>query len=500
MANIFQSAVPASVVEETAALQERFAPPAEPYQPQFTPAQYEQAASMQGQGPLVNLPSEQSGLMLPVEVGNPYVEGNQVRIDPAAIKVPTQAQPEFDGGSAVPAQAAVPQTNWMDQATGLTEQQKKINNALAEAGAAKASYDMGKQVEASRMYEKQIADEQEKAKNREVETQSQVGALNKAQQDFNTFLNSPDAKVKPNQFWEQASTGQKVLAGIALVLGAAGAAADGKNAAVDVLTKAIDRDIEAQKQNIQLASQGKLQNYNMQNNLYNQMLSKFKNQDMAEAAVRTLRLQQLQTELNAKASEFQGQQVKLNAQQANNVLDQGIMQQKMAFEAAARQQALLRQMGGSEEAMLSGLPAEIRERYVPGYGAAVNKQGAMEFQKVRAGSEPALSAIDRITPLLAQLNRVTDLGQKAKIETELKALAGALRLPITGPGALTDDEYKRLRDTIGNPQSLLAVPSIELKKLNQIRTKVANDLDSAALQYGLPTKNKNIRLKTLKPN
>ena len=66
-----------------------------------------------------------------------------------------------------------------------------------------------------------------------------------------------DAKVNPNQFFEQRDTGQKVLAGIGMLFSGIGAGLTGApNLAMDVINRAIDRDIDAQKFNI-----GKQQNY-----------------------------------------------------------------------------------------------------------------------------------------------------------------------------------------------------------------------------------------------
>lgn len=59
-------------------------------------------------------------------------------------------------------------------------------------------------------------------------------------------------KMNPDHFWETRSTGQKISAAIGLVLGGIGAGlTKGPNYALQVIDKAIDRDIEAQKFNLQ---------------------------------------------------------------------------------------------------------------------------------------------------------------------------------------------------------------------------------------------------------
>jgi len=59
-------------------------------------------------------------------------------------------------------------------------------------------------------------------------------------------------KMDPNHFWETRTTGQKVSAAIGLILGGIGAGlTHGPNYAMQVIDKSIDRDIEAQKFNLQ---------------------------------------------------------------------------------------------------------------------------------------------------------------------------------------------------------------------------------------------------------
>jgi hypothetical protein len=66
-----------------------------------------------------------------------------------------------------------------------------------------------------------------------------------------------DAKVNPNQFFESKDTGQKILAGIGMLFSGIGAGLTGQpNLAMDVINRAIDRDIDSQKFNI-----NKNQNY-----------------------------------------------------------------------------------------------------------------------------------------------------------------------------------------------------------------------------------------------
>lgn len=56
-----------------------------------------------------------------------------------------------------------------------------------------------------------------------------------------------DSSVDPGRFWASRSTGQKITGIIGLAIGAIGAGPDGVNRAAQMMDKAIDRDIDAQK-------------------------------------------------------------------------------------------------------------------------------------------------------------------------------------------------------------------------------------------------------------
>jgi len=92
------------------------------------------------------------------------------------------------------------------------------------------------------------------------------------------FQSVMDDKIEPGRFMANLSTGNKILAGISLVLGGAGGGLNGsgRNAAMEVLQKTIDADIDAQKTNL-----GKKQS------LLTQNLQKTRDLQEAEAMTRS---------------------------------------------------------------------------------------------------------------------------------------------------------------------------------------------------------------------
>lgn len=136
------------------------------------------------------------------------------------------------------------------------------------------------------------------------------------------------------------------------------------------------------------------------------------------------------------------------------------------------------------------LSDEQRKRLVilPDGTSKLAKVGADQVDasaKRRVPIENAISAMDRIRTLAVGLNRITDLTARAKIGTEIKALAGALREPIVGPGAMTEDEYKRILATTGDPTELLAFPSLQKAKMDQLYKKMNSDLTAEYKRIGI---------------
>ncbi len=114
-----------------------------------------------------------------------------------------------------------------------------------------------------------------------------------------------------------------------------------------------------------------------------------------------------------------------------------------------------------------------------------NPKNIVPLTTMRGDYEPGLAGIDRILTLTKDFNRITDLKKRAQIATELKAVAGQLRIPFTGPGAMTEKEYERLINTLGDPTALAAFPVLERAKLLTVKGKLEKDMASGFKRFGL---------------
>lgn len=403
--------------------------------------------------------------------------------------------------------ALSPEQQYSQQMQDIMKKQKASNETLGNAAQEKIKFEKEQAEKLAAQAQLDIAAQQAKQEERKAVVDGEMKKLSGIQEEFKSAMGQ---KLDPNHYWESKDTGQKVMAGIAIMLGglAGGMSGKGGNVAMDIIHKGIDRDVDAQKFNIQKAQEGKLKEYDLENNMLAQMYKKFGNEDQAEAATRLLRLQQAQYLLNANASKYAAPEVQERTKQANMALDTQMAGLKYQIANVAAQKAAQQQLGqvlnGQQAAnlppsVIQQLPKEMRENYVPGYGFAPNKNSGEEFQKMRQTVEPAISGIDRINTLLKDFNRVTDIKKKAQIGTEMKAVAGQLRVPFTGPGALTEKEYERLMDTLGDPTSITSLQEIQKAKLNQVQKKLKSDLQGYATQYGLPIQAPPNAIRTFKP-
>lgn len=118
-------------------------------------------------------------------------------------------------------------------------------------------------------------------------------------------------KIDNNRFWSNSSTGNKVMAGISIALGALGQAFTGgdRNYALEIIDKAIDRDIDEQKANFE-AGRGKME---AAKGVYSTFADKVKDDRIARSASRQAYLDRVKGEFDAIAASNAPDAIKKNA-------------------------------------------------------------------------------------------------------------------------------------------------------------------------------------------
>jgi hypothetical protein len=211
------------------------------------------------------------GSLTPPDAARPPPPGGQLDTDqlmtaasvppPAGGDAVDQTIAAAQAANAPPAPPAKPPTIQEQEQAGLAEQDKLASDAeKAEraAGAARA-----KQAEASQIEAQQKAQIQAENAKREQAIVDQANARTQQWMDRSTAENDKFMRMGLHDYWDDKSVGNKILAGLAMVFGAAGGRSLADNPGYQMINTAIERDfrtqqanIAKQKENVNLAKQG----------------------------------------------------------------------------------------------------------------------------------------------------------------------------------------------------------------------------------------------------
>lgn len=310
--------------------------------------------------------------------------------------------------------------------------------------------------------------------------------------------NLKNQNIDASSYWDNKSTGQKVLAGIALFLGSAG---QNGNSAATVIQNAINKDIEIQEKNRQL----KLQNIQGKQNILSNMYSIYKDGISAKLATQAALLDKAKMQTDIWGEKVKTDELKIKAGTLSSELEGKKL--SLMKDLAARMSHLNLASKGEitqEEFDISSLDLSpeqeqgLRERIIRvpspdpsgGFkiGFADNKVRAEKFNEYSGEVYPALQTVNKLINMTKENKNIAKLPLsqlKAEIQTEIAGLLGQLRLSFTGPGALTDKERESLKEAIGDPTKIFSIPANSLAKLGAIKSKLERDINFKAQQAGL---------------
>lgn len=376
---------------------------------------------------------------------------------------------------------------------GAYGQQQAANNAIARAVEAKAVADQAQFKKAEQAYAKA---ELERAETKLKFDADYGQKMKDFEQSVAEYKQAAGEKVMPGKILADMATGQRVQAGIFMALSAYGASISGQeNQALKVINNAIERDIEAQKFNIENKLKGARMGIDGSQYLLSQMRQKFGDDTTAILASKDAMLAMTQQQLNINASKLDQATAKpksdaMNAQieiQRQTLKQQIYQAQAQAFMLQSVSRGSAKELTPAQMDAMEGVSKGFRDRWVQGYGEASNKEQGQEFIKYASETAPAIRGLKRIQDLTKGFNKITDLTKRAEIQTELAAVLGALRIPITGPGILTESERQDiLNKVIGNPNAIMELSSIMRHKLKTTLNKLRIDLADRGKIAGLP--------------
>jgi hypothetical protein len=405
------------------------------------------------QGPVVA--SNDPALDRQLAASLPGQPGAQVSSSPAGAS-PEAGHVNPSALATTPSQPQAPQgPDYLKQMQGDMKDQESAIKAAGAAGAQKAAAEAGYLHTMQQEMQRQQVQEAQREQERQNEVNGQMAKLNQMSDELKT------AKIDPHHFWADKGTGSKIMAAVAIGLGAIGGAMTGKgdNPALEIINKAIDRDIDAQRANL---SQ-KNANYQTQAGLYSMMRQKFSDDRAASLAARTLYLQQAELNVKEIATRYQGQETAANSQAVLAGLKAAHDQSLMQLQHQLYQQAALRQIAGGGQSSVGGLlalPKEMQEKVVPiaggaRHGIAFSPEAAKEVREVSSAADNVRSIVGEMRKLKEEGPRVLPYGQlQAKAQELQSRLIPALN-EMAGLKRLSEEDIKNLQKQVPDPGSWL---------------------------------------------
>jgi hypothetical protein len=390
----------------------------------------------------------------------------------------------------------VPQIDPLDIA-----QAQSINNMGSAYGTQKAALyglqDAAKQKGAEEAVAyRDMASEQTKLANEQAKLELE------RQQEYNKGLEEVDKvqkeaanyKVDTNRLWNSFNTAQKIGLGIAAILGGL----DSKgNQAADLISKAIDKDNADQvKEYEMLKEKGK-----QAQSVFADKMEQYKDKRLALIATSMTKQEALKSELLRAGAKYTSAEAAGKFKMALGELNNQIEKNKQEMIKGLQERRAYDALYGTADAgaspdsqrinrMLSVMKPEDREKFqekrVTGKGydfAARTKERAKGLSDLGVEADSALTLIDQLKAQDGESLPLTE--RRMKAQSIQKALAGMLRVPITGPGAMTKDEYDRLLELVPNPTEITTFNGVaRLSELqNILRTKLKTAVEAEGGKY-----------------
>lgn len=401
-------------------------------------------------------------------------------VDTAMLVQPKQAQAS--------SQTEVP--NYVKGVQSGMEKQESAAKTLGDSAIKGAQ-------EQSRAYETLIKDAEVKrieAQKAQADQQAMIAGEMKKAQVLSEEIQKA-AHVDPNRVWKNMDTGNRIVAAISIAFGAIGAGMTGKsNGAIDVIDKAIDRDIDAQK----LALTQKQTTLGNQMNIVGMMRQQFGDVRAADAAALAALYDNAKLRVQQIATKYQGTETAAKAQQLQGEIEVKKNAAIMQLQQVVQQQAALKTLtagGGGEvsTATLAALPKEARDRFVQGQGfrgLTFTEEGAKELRTSVGTVDGASKSIDRLLDISKKSGREFMPSEaKAEAQTLAAMLKGALRTEIVGPGAVSESEWKLLNDIVADPTKVMQLNDNTKKRLEVLKNTLTEGLKSKAKAQGLSIAN-----------
>lgn len=232
--------------------------------------------------------------------------------------------------------------------------------------------------------------------------------------------------IDPERFWKTRTTGQTIMGALGVLFG--GLNTGGRNSALEVINKAIENDIGAQK----TTNENKLAL--QQNALKRVQLQIEKFSALSQDQARKADMARVYGQLGEQRAALAQKQVQIKLRNALSSKD-GIPADQVA--------ALL---SPDEQKRVVALPNGK-------FGIAVNESIAESSNKQLAKVNPSLQSLKELRDFAKNFNKFS-LEDQARMASKLAVNFSAVKQAMDEVGALTENDIARIKDALGDPRLL----------------------------------------------
>lgn len=365
----------------------------------------------------------------------------------------------------------LPHQNELDYLQSPQAKQLAKNKALVERQ--KADFEGQKNLALQQRQAEQAEQMAAIAKQRDEEVQAEINTM---RQEYDKYKN-----MEVKDFWQDKPTYLKIMAVVAAALGGyAQGLLGGRNNAMDIINKTMDDDYAKQKGMIAKqfeAYKMSKGNVDLVDDLFKR---KMKSLDLKEIA----KTEALKESIIKKMGQIKSNQGKVNGQEIVEALN--YKTEKLKDNSM---KALQNSINKKKSETKKGLTAwqeilyqeKIANKTVQNFGVAYNERQAKKLEEKVESALKIQRSVNHIMAVGRDISKI-DFKRKAEINTNINMLVGNLRLPVVGPGPLTDEERKFLFSIIGNPTDLFSYENLEIHKLKTLKSIILKELDFNAMQ------------------
>jgi hypothetical protein len=343
------------------------------------------------------------------------------------------------------------------------EKNVAVKAAEAKAQALNAEQDAINAVQ-KKQTEQALANEQANAK-----------AIQDYESAYQKYANQADAGI-----FGVEKGGNEILAGLSVALGAVGGALSGQggNMALDIINKTVNANMEKLKNKIVAAKD---------------RIGETKESGAQALADLNIQKAAIYDKIAQKASDL----AVLNGSPLAMANADKLKGQLLA-ESAALKQNSVNMLRGVETTRMAEKEVNVGKQEslsIPGFGTAKTADDAKNMKEILQQSNAAKGGLDELIKL-AKTGSALSPADRARSEVIRQTLVGQLRVPLTGPGTMSETDRALLEGVIADPLAFFSLTSSNITKLNELKGALDRSVATHAQAYGLAKKGLDLKPKS----